>query len=64
MGPQFSRQCPSPFLTLGLVAIIVQPVAVENKIIPVAEWVVGLLAIVLLWQGESSDFYAARSRHD
>jgi hypothetical protein len=50
------------FLTVGLVAIIAQPIAVENKIIPVVEWVVGLLAIVLLWQGESSDFYAARSR--
>jgi hypothetical protein len=49
-------------LTLGLLAAIAQPIAVENKIIPVAEWVVGLLAIVLLWQGESSDFYAARSQ--
>jgi ABC-type dipeptide/oligopeptide/nickel transport system permease component len=48
-------------LTFAQVAIIAQPIAVENKIIPVAEWVVGLLAIVLLWQRESSDFYAARS---
>ena len=38
-----------------------QPIGLESKIIPVAEWVVGLLATVLLWQGESSDFYAAWS---
>jgi hypothetical protein len=49
-------------LTLAQVAVFAQPIAVENKIIPVAEWVVGLLAIVLLWQRESSDYYAARSR--
>jgi hypothetical protein len=48
-------------LTFAQVAIIAQPIAVENKVIPVAEWVAGLLAIVLLWQRESSDFYAARS---
>jgi hypothetical protein len=49
-------------LTLALLAAIAQPIALENKIIPVAEWVVGLLAIVLLWQRDSNDFYAARSR--
>jgi hypothetical protein len=48
--------------TVSLVAIIPQPVAVGNKIVPVAEWLVGLLAIVLLWKRESGDFYTARSR--
>ena len=50
--------------TVALVAIVAQRVAVGDKIIPVAEWIVGLLAIVQLWHRESSDFYAARSRHD
>jgi len=48
--------------SLALVAVIAEPVAVESKIIPVATWVVGLLATAHLWQRESSDFYAARSR--
>jgi hypothetical protein len=48
--------------TLSLLAIIARPVTALDKIIPVVEWVVGLFAIVLLWQRESSDFYAARSR--
>ena len=48
------------FFTVALVAII--PLAVGNKIIPAAEWLVGLVAIVLLWQRESSDFYTARSQ--
>lgn len=47
-------------LTVAMIAII--PLAVGDKIIPVAEWLVGLLAIVLLWQRDSSDFYAARSQ--
>ncbi len=50
------------FLTVSLVAIITQPVAAGSKIIPLAEWVVGFLAIVLLWRSESSDFYRSRSR--
>jgi hypothetical protein len=49
-------------LTLGLVAAVAQPVAFENKLIPVAAWIVGLLAIVHLWLRESSDFYSAQSR--
>lgn len=49
-------------LTVGLVAIIAQPVAGQNKIIPVAEWLAGFVAMVLLWQTESSDFYTARAR--
>jgi hypothetical protein len=48
------------FFTVALVAII--PLAVGNKIITVAEWLVGLVAIVLLWQRESSDFYTVRSQ--
>jgi len=48
-------------LTLSLVAVFAQPIGLESKIIPVAEWVVSLVAIVLLWQVESSDFYAARA---
>jgi len=48
--------------TVALLAVIAQPVAVENKIIPVAGWVVALLAIVHLWLRESSDFFAAQSR--
>lgn len=47
--------------TVGLLATIPLPEAVAYKIIPVAGWVVGLVAIVLLWQRESSDFYDARS---
>lgn len=46
--------------TVALVAII--PAAVGDKIVPVVEWLVGLVAIVLLWQRESSDFYTARSQ--
>jgi hypothetical protein len=48
--------------TLATVAAIAQPVPVEDKIIPLAGWLVGFAAIVLLWQTESSDFFAARSR--
>jgi hypothetical protein len=48
-------------LTGALFAVIPQQVALAGKIIPVAAWLVGLLAIVLLWQRESSDFYDARS---
>jgi hypothetical protein len=47
--------------TVGLLATILQPVGGAYKIIPVADWVVGLVAIVLLWQQESSDFFDARS---
>ena len=49
-------------LTVALAAVIPHTAAVGDKIIPVAEWLVGLLAIVLLWQRESSDFYTARSQ--
>jgi hypothetical protein len=64
-GRRWARSLSTVFfviLTVGLVAVVAQPVAGENKIIPVAEWVAGFVAMVLLWQTESSDFYAARSR--
>ncbi|HTZ92849.1 MAG TPA: hypothetical protein VMB74_10680 [Streptosporangiaceae bacterium] len=48
--------------TVSALVIIARPVTALDKIIPVAEWVVGLFAIVLLWQRESSDFYSARSQ--
>ncbi len=48
--------------TLTLIAVIARPVTVWDKIIPVAEWLVGVMAIVLLWKRESGDFYTARSR--
>jgi hypothetical protein len=49
-------------LTVGLIAVVAQPIAGVNKVIPVAEWLAGFVAMVSLWQTESSDFYAARSR--
>ena len=50
------------FLTLGMVAVIAQPVGIAGKILPAAEWLVGVVAIVLLWHRESSGFFAARSK--
>jgi hypothetical protein len=50
------------FLTLGLAAVSFQPISVENKILPVVQWLVGFVAIVLLWQRESSDYYTARAK--
>lgn len=48
--------------TVGLLAAIPQPVATVDKVLPVAGWLVGLSAIVLLWQRESSDFYDVQSQ--
>jgi hypothetical protein len=48
-------------LSLGMLVVIAEPVTVENKLLPIAEWLVGLIAIVLLWQRESSEFFLARS---
>jgi hypothetical protein len=50
------------FLTLGMLAVISQPVGVAGKILPAAEWVVGVVAVVLLWQRESGGFFTARSQ--
>lgn len=50
------------FLTLGMLAVIAQPVGVAGKILPAAEWLVGAVAIALLWHRESSGFFAARSQ--
>jgi hypothetical protein len=64
-GRRWARGLSTAFFaiyTVVLVAIIGQPVTAGNKIIPVAEWLVGLLAIALLWQRESSDFYTTRAR--
>jgi hypothetical protein len=47
--------------TVSEIGALLLPVPVAGKIIPVAAWLVGLLAIVLLWQRESSDFYDQRS---
>jgi hypothetical protein len=49
------------FFSVGILLVIAQPVTLEDKLLPIADWLVGLLAIVLLWQRESSDFFAARS---
>ena len=48
------------FLTLGMLAVIAQPVGVAGKILPAAEWLVGVVAIALLWHRESNGFFAAR----
>jgi hypothetical protein len=59
--------------SFALVKGIVQQIPVEwqeelskfraaNVLIPVAIWIVGVCAVVLLWQRESSDFYTARSQ--
>jgi hypothetical protein len=50
------------FLTVGMLGVIAQPVGVAGKIVPVAEWLVGIVAIALLWQRDSSGFFVARSR--
>jgi hypothetical protein len=49
-------------LTLAMVAVIAQPVGLAGKIIPAAEWLVGCVAVVLLWRRESRGFFAARSQ--
>ena len=49
------------FISLGMLGVLAQPVTLESKILPVAQWLVGLIAIVLLWQRESSEFFSARS---
>jgi hypothetical protein len=48
-------------LSLGMFGVFAQQVTVDSRILPVAEWLVGLIAIVLLWQRESSEFFSARS---
>jgi hypothetical protein len=48
-------------LSLGMLAVFAEPVTLEGKILPAAEWVVALVAIVLLWQRESSEFFRARA---
>src|SRR5271169_4864077 len=47
-------------LSLGILVVIAEPVTLESKIVPIADWLIGLLAIVLLWQRESSEFFASR----
>jgi ABC-type dipeptide/oligopeptide/nickel transport system permease component len=62
-GRRWARNLSTVFFaifTIGLVVSLAEPVAVGYKIPPVAGWLAGLLAIVLLWQAESSDFYATR----
>jgi hypothetical protein len=63
-GRRWARTLSTVFFaisTVSLLAVIPFPVAVADKIVPVAAWLVGLFAIVLLWQKESSDFYDAQS---
>jgi hypothetical protein len=63
-GRRWARVLSTVFFAIftgAMFAVIPQQVALADKIIPVAAWLVGLLAIVLLWQRESSDFYDARS---
>jgi hypothetical protein len=62
-GRRWARVLSTVFFALFTVAVVaIIPLAVGNKIIPVAEWLIGLVAILLLWQRESSDFYTARSQ--
>jgi hypothetical protein len=64
-GRRWARTLSTVFfaiLTLGVVVSLPLPGAAVYKILPVAGWLIGLLAIVLLWQAESSDFYATRYR--
>jgi hypothetical protein len=49
------------FFTIGIIGFLLQPIPVAGKSIPAASWLAGLLAIVLLWQRDSSDFYDLRS---
>ena len=49
-------------LSLGMLGVFTPQVTLDDKILPVAQWLVGLVAIVLLWQRESSAFFTARSR--
>jgi hypothetical protein len=63
-GRRWARNLSTVFFALftaGLVVSLPLQEAVVYKIVPVATWLTGLLAIVLLWQAESSDFYAAHS---
>jgi|SRR5271165_1479139 len=48
--------------TVELIAIILESIPVTTKILPVATWVVGLCATVLLWQRESSEYFRSQSR--
>jgi hypothetical protein len=62
-GRRWARSLSTVFFalfTVGLAFSLPEPEAVGYKILPVAGWLTGLLAIVLLWQGESGDFYATR----
>jgi sugar phosphate permease len=62
-GRRWARNLSTVFFAIFTVALVVslpQPVAVGYKILPAAGWLTGLLAIVLLWQAEASDFYATR----
>lgn len=48
--------------TVEVCAVIVASIPVTSKMLPLATWVVGLCAIVLLWQRESSEYFRAQSR--
>jgi hypothetical protein len=48
-------------LSLLMLGAFAQQVTLDSNMPTVAEWLVGLVAIVLLWQRESSEFFSARS---
>ena len=48
-------------LSLGMLGVFAGQIPLDSKILPVAQWLVGLVAIVLLWQRESSEYFSARS---
>jgi len=47
--------------TLGLLSVIARPHAVLSLVLNVLLWLVGLTAIVLIWNKESSAYYQAMS---
>ncbi|MGO8956137.1 MAG: paraquat-inducible protein A [Streptosporangiaceae bacterium] len=53
--------------TLGMLAVIVEPMPSGTwmiaglKILPLATWLAGLCAIVLLWQRDSTEFFRSQS---
>jgi hypothetical protein len=46
--------------TLDLFGVLSQPKTLLGLVFPVLTWLVGLGAIILLWRGESSEFFKPR----
>ena len=61
-GKNWARITSSVFFALATVSLfsVLNAPSVLGVIFAVALWVVGLGAIILLWRGESSDFFKPR----